>query len=67
MSVGLSDDRWVGHGCITLCCMVLQRQVVVRLSEEQYAKLVAAARAKDRSVGWVVRSLVDRLAVADAR
>lgn len=33
----------------------------VRVTPEQHAKLQRKAKKKDRSVAWVIRSLVDRL------
>lgn len=33
----------------------------VRITSEQHAKLERVAKDKDRSVAWVIRSLIDRL------
>ena len=33
----------------------------VRITPEQHAKLQQVAQQKDRSVAWVIRSLIDRL------
>ena len=38
--------------------------VHVRITPEQQAKLQRVAEQKDRSVAWVIRSLIDRLAEA---
>jgi hypothetical protein len=34
---------------------------LVRVTPEQHAKLERIARSKDRSVAWVIRSMIDRV------
>lgn len=33
----------------------------IRITPEQHAKLERVAKQRDRSVAWVIRSLIDRL------
>lgn len=68
LPTGGRGASWVAAGLARRVVIVADKEgqwvtLVVRVTPAQHAKLVEQAKLRDRSVAWIVRSLIDRLSV----